>query len=211
MRKQTKLTKALHLYKQAERHVTAAGYGWEIAWQRKRAEVDYTERDLLRETAWVVLCSGFRETSVRKCFGYISLCFCDWEGSVEIAERAEICVETALARFNNRRKLQGIATAARLVAEEGFTTAKQRINQDPINQLQVFPYIGPITSWHLAKNLGFPVAKNDRHLARLANMIGFGDAHELCDAIAAATSEAVAVIDVILWRYATLRPMALAA
>lgn len=199
-------TNALRLYREAERHVIEAGFGWEIDWQRKRAEGSYSERDLLRETAWVILCSGFREAAVRKCFNYISLCFCDWECAEAISHRAGVCVDTAIHGFRNRQKLEGIAAAAHIVHEEGFDTIKHRIAFNPIDELQRFPYIGPITSWHLAKNLGFPVAKNDRHLARMADRFGYSDAHEMCQSIARSASEEVSVVDVILWRFATLKP-----
>ncbi len=206
-----KKKQALSLYKTAHEEVLRAGFANEITWQRQRAGYQFTERDLLRETAWVILCSGFRESSVRKAFDYISLCFCDWESSRAIADSAEVCVQTALARFNNRRKLQAIATAAQIIAQQGFEDLSAEIRADPIRTLQKFSFIGPITSQHLAKNLGFPTAKNDRHLARLANLVGFRDAHELCGAIASATSEAVSVVDIVLWRYAALQPRVLAA
>jgi len=78
------------------------------------------------------------------------------------------------------------------------------LSADPVAALQIFPFIGPTTSWHLAKNLGFDVAKNDRHLARLASANGYDDAHSLCRVISKATGEQVGIIDIVLWRYAVL-------
>jgi hypothetical protein len=205
MARLTKRTKAVELFRDAEDAILAAGFGWEAQWQRRRAVDGLTESDFLREAAWVVLCSGFRETVVRKVFDYVSLCFCDWESAREITAHRRACIETAAARFANRRKLAAVADIAELVQAQGFALVSGRLKHDPIGQLQSFPFIGPTTSWHLAKNLGFNVAKNDRHLARLATCTGYRDAHELCDVIAEQTGELKSVIDVVLWRFATLQ------
>ena len=205
-RHHSRKSKAVDLYRMAEHNVQAAGFAWEIEWQRERCLRPFSERDLLRESAWVILCSGFREATVRKVFDYISLCFCDWESSDEIARNRSACVATASARFRNGRKIDAIARVADLVTESGFDQVRRLIQTDPIRQLQKLPFIGPVTSWHLAKNLGLDVAKNDRHLARMAAGLGYADAHDLCDDVSQLTGELVSVIDVVLWRFATLVP-----
>ncbi len=196
--------RALSLYEQAESRVYSAGYGWEADWQRQRLHAGFTEEDLLREAAWVVLCSGFRESVVRNVFDYVSLCFCDWESAEAIARHKSLCIETALHQFKNRRKISAIAEIAEIICEAGFDRVHAELYDDPIEKLQALPFIGPTTSWHLAKNLGFNVAKNDRHLARLAVGNGFADAHTLCALIAQETGELAGVVDIILWRYAVL-------
>ena len=91
-----------------------------------------------------------------------------------------------------------------MVCKDGFASLRDKIRDDPIAQLERLPFIDSITSWHLAKNLGIDVAKNDRHLARLAARFGYHDAHELCGDIAERTGEPAAVIDIVLWRHAAL-------
>jgi hypothetical protein len=205
-RHQRRKSKAVDLYCRAEQKVRAAGFAWEIEWQRERCQKPFSERDLLRESAWVILCSGFREATVRKVFDYISLCFCDWESSREIVHHRSACVTTASARFRNCRKINAIARVAELVVEMGFDQVRHLIVTNPIKHLQKLPYIGPVTSWHLAKNLGLDVAKNDRHLARVAAGLGYTNAHELCGEVSEMTGELVSVIDVVFWRFATLAP-----
>jgi len=56
----------------------------------------------------------------------------------------------------------------------------------------------------LAKNLGFRVAKPDRHLRRIAGTLGFPSVDALCDSIAAHVGDSQAVVDLVFWRYATL-------
>lgn len=64
-------------------------------------------------------------------------------------------------------------------------------------------FVEPTTSLHLAKNIGLPVAKPDRHICRIANTFGFDKVQRLCENIARVIDEPIQVIDVVLWRYAT--------
>jgi hypothetical protein len=75
---------------------------------------------------------------------------------------------------------------------------------DAIRARQQFPFIGPITSFHLAKNLGLPVAKSDRHLVRLANAVGFEDVQSMCRNISSFTGDPVPVVDIVLWRFSAI-------
>jgi hypothetical protein len=52
--------------------------------------------------------------------------------------------------------------------------------------------------------LGLNVAKNDRHLAKIAEHYGFSSAHTLCQAISDTTGEPTSVVDIVLWRFASL-------
>jgi hypothetical protein len=178
-----------------------ARFGHEIMWQRTVCIEEVTESDFLREAAWVIFCTGFRERTVRSLFSYLSLCFFDWESGAVIAEHAEVCRNAALGAFNNPRKVDAIIQIAREVDREGFTKLKREMVQQPIEWLRQLPYIGPVTAYHLAKNLGLPVAKPDRHLQRLAATLSYPDAHALCRDIEALSGDPPHVVDLILWRY----------
>lgn len=194
----------LAFYERAASDIVHAGYAWEAEWQRRRLAQQFGEQDLLREAAWVILCSGFRESVVRRQFGYVSLCFCDWESAVEIVENRRVCLETAFSGFRHIRKLDAIAAVAERVCTYGFAELRAQIQSNPISVLQEFPFVGPTTSWHLAKNLGLDVAKNDRHLARIAALFGYRDGHDVCALIAKETGEPRSIVDLVLWRHATL-------
>ncbi|MFC3786291.1 hypothetical protein GGR90_002249 [Sphingopyxis italica] len=73
------------------------------------------------------------------------------------------------------------------------------IAAEPVSFLQCLPWIGPITSYHLAKNLGADVAKPDVHLERLARR-DKTTTHRLYRRLARETGYRVATIDTILWR-----------
>ena len=191
-------------YFAARQAVERAGYAWEIEWQQSRDLSNVSETDFLRESAWVILCSGFREQTVRRLFGYIALCFCDFESAQEIVENAEHCVSTAMIRFKHERKLRAITRIAATVAAEGFESVARHLRAAPIEYLSRLYYIGGITCHHLAKNLGVPVAKSDRHLDRMAQLEGYSTVAEMCADIAKRTGDPIAVVDVVLWRSAVL-------
>jgi hypothetical protein len=200
MRRNVRL--ALNIFERAREYTASANLLAEVEWQRSRTPLEFTEADLLRETSWVILCCGFREATVRHAFDHISLSFCDWESAASIVTAASACRASALSSINNPRKIDAIIDSARIIETIGFQNLKERIVQQPLLELQRFPFIGRVTSCHLAKNLGFQIAKPDRHLVRLCQAVGFIDPQQLCTFIAETVGEAVNVVDLILWRYA---------
>jgi hypothetical protein len=69
--------------------------------------------------------------------------------------------------------------------------------------LQTLSWIGPVTKWHLAKNLGLDVCKPDRHMTRLAKAANTTP-DELCRDLALATGDTVHTVDLVLWRACNL-------
>jgi hypothetical protein len=192
------------VYKLAKREVTSRGYCDEIAWQASQNFEDMSESVLLKETAWVILCSGFKESVIRNKFSYLSLCFCDWQSAKDIVACKQACRDTALKSFGHKGKIDAILQTAELIDKKGFAKLKQEIYKSPLESLKQFPYIGDITAWHLAKNLGVPVAKPDRHLVRLANIMGYHDVQHFCGDVAEVSGDAIQVVDIVFWRFATL-------
>ena len=54
------------------------------------------------------------------------------------------------------------------------------------------------------KNLGWNLAKPDRHLRRLGRTYGL-EVDELCEAISKVTSDRTATVDLVLWRLSERR------
>lgn len=188
-------------YSSAKRRVIALGYGPEIDWQAAQDPSGVTEGEFLREAAWVIYCSGFKEAVVRRRFDYLSLCFCDWSSAEAIAATGVQCIDMAMHSLANRRKHEAVVSVARRITSHGFDSYWAKILKNPINGLQELPYIGPITAVHLAKNLGFDVAKPDRHLVRLKDQLGYGSVEEMCGVIAKKSGDSVRVVDLVLWRF----------
>src|SRR6266404_907181 len=194
------LGKLASAYVRAKTKVLASGYADEIIWQRNLRAEEVTEHGFLKEYAWVILSSGMRESVVQKKFPDISAAFFHWSSAEEIVWHHERCVSSALVFFRHEGKIEAIAQCARIVHEKGFVPLRDELALDPITALQKFPYMGPATSYHAAKNIGFSFAKPDRHLCRLAELSGYGAPADLCKALAEYIGDPVPVIDIVLWR-----------
>jgi hypothetical protein len=191
-------------YLHVKKEILSSEYNEELLGFVLRPE-EVTESQFLRELAWVILSAGMAETVVRSKFPEISRCFFEWESARSISEKAEQCVANALRHFRHEGKINAIAGAANtLSAAVSFEAFREKILRDPIRELQDFAYIGPITAFHIAKNIGVQVAKPDRHLARLAHSSGFESVAQFCEAIAYFLGEDIRLVDSVLWRFATL-------
>lgn len=191
-------------YRFARDIVVHAGYRAEIEWQASLNFERITETDFLREHAWVTLSAGMNEFIVRRHFGSISRCFYDWQSADIIVRLQHECRRFALRHFNNRRKIDGIIEAARIVGSYGFESYKELIRRNPLATLQYLPFVGPVTCYHLAKNIGLPYAKPDRHLLRLAHSVGYSDVQEFCSDINEYVGDTIPVVDIVLWRFANI-------
>jgi hypothetical protein len=94
-----------------------------------------------------------------------------------------------------------LVEAAHRIESEGFEAFRVRIEGDTMSELEKFPYIGTVTKFHLAKNLGLDVAKPDRHLVRVANRFGYEDVQKMCRDIFDICGDKIAVADLVLWRF----------
>lgn len=191
----------LEFYRSAKSWIEKSSFANELRWQAGLNQPNFSETDFLREYAWVVLNSGFRESVVRKHFDFISLCYCEWESAQEIFDLGEVCSNAAASAFGNKRKLRAINYTAGFVHRMGFDLFKAKLIEDFSGLALTLPFIGAITARHLAKNLGFDAAKPDRHLARLAEEFGCASVNEMCLNISKVTGDSLSVTDIVLWRF----------
>ncbi len=191
-------------YLNAKQSVIELGYGHEIDWMASLEFENVDERTFLREAAWVVLSSGLAERVVSKKFPLVSHAFFYWQSAERIVHDEKACRKNALRFFNNPPKINAIVQIATHVYKTGFWSVHESIRQYGPAYLTQLPYMGPATSLHLAKNLGFQEVKPDRHLTRLAAALGYARPLSMCAEIASAVGDKLSVVDLIIWRYATL-------
>jgi hypothetical protein len=189
-------------YLAAKRFVMEAGYTTEIAWQARTRISDVTSCTFVREAAWVVLSAGMRESVVRHRFPTLTAALHDFQPAAIV--RDPDVRAAALGAFRHERKIDAILAIAALAYRLGPHGLRRGLVHDPVRLLQRLPYMGPATSRHLAKNLGLPVAKPDRHLVRLADAAARADPDHLCAEIADWLGDPIAVVDIVLWRWANL-------
>jgi hypothetical protein len=191
-------------YRFAKTIVLDEGFQDEILWQSRLCLDDLTESTFLREIAWVILTCGMKESIIRNRFGAISNCFFDWSDAKIIIKNREKCTTDALKIFNNSAKISAILNSALVIEKIGFDKLKQKIKVNPIETLRQFEFIGPVTVYHLAKNIGLPVAKPDRHLLRIAQMEKYQDVQTFCTDLSNISGDSISVVDIVLWRFATI-------
>ena len=75
--------------------------------------------------------------------------------------------------------------------------------EDKLEFLKSLPWIGDITKYHLAKNLGHDVVKPDRHLVRIAKKYKTTPT-AMCQKLADRLSEKLVTVDTVIWRAANL-------
>ena len=192
------------LYLQAKASVVEAGYSDEIRWQAKTCPRRIDEPTFLSEAAWVILSAGMREAVIRRKFSRFSDAFYKWQCARSIWRHRRSCANRARNVFAHDGKIAAILTITEHVAHREFAAVLQDLEEEGTSYLMQFPYLGPATSFHLAKNLGVDVVKPDRHLIRIAHAARFRSPSALCDAIAREVGDRLAVIDVVLWRFATI-------
>ena len=142
-------------YLKLKHKIIAAGYLEEIAWATNLKPCDNADLFAL-ETMWVILSSGMKN---------------------QIARIIEQRIYRALnnnqpisSAFGHKGKVKAIEYV--LENKSQLFNAFQNI-EDKLKFLKSLPYIGNITKYHLAKNLGIDVVKPDRHLTRIAEVEKF--------------------------------------
>jgi len=193
----------VRLYLAAKSVVIERGFAQEIVWQSSVALAEATPTAFVREAAWVVLSAGMSESVVRSRFSRLSGAMYGFDPAA-LSRNRERARVTAIAAFAHERKIDAVLDIAATVYRIGPDGLRAALMNDPEQFLRSLPYIGPVTWRHLAKNLGLPVAKADRHLTRLAFAAARSSVDGLCDEIAKWLGEPVAVVDLVLWRWSVL-------
>ncbi len=166
----------------AKEYCISKGYEWEINKVRDRYFKNLKIEDFLRQYIFVVISSGMRNQVAEKIFN-------------------KFLIARNLNDIGHEGKRKAIATA---MEKYGDWFSELQESEDKLTFLDTLPFIGKITKYHLARNLGIDVAKPDRHLVRLAKRFGYDDVQKMCKEISDKTGERIAVIDEILWRYSNL-------
>lgn len=194
----------LAMYTFAKEAVIASGWQHQIDWQASRNIDDVTEQEFLRDYAWVVMNSGMRFNVTKKLFPKWDQAFHEFKRASVIVAWENGCRAAALEAFGHKGKVEAVITTAKRIDKEGWPTIRKAIKKDPLVELKTFPFLGDVTKYHMAKNLGVDVAKPDRHLVRIADLAGEGDVQTFCRRISELSGDKVPVVDIVLWRYATI-------
>lgn len=163
--------------------IVGRGYAEEIRWAETVAP-PITAEDFASEAIWVVLNAGMREQVARVIQGRILPHL--YAG------------RSASEGFGHKLKCRAID---HIYKHRAFLFERFNVAADKLAFLEGLPHIGPITKYHLARNLGMDVCKPDRHLVRIA---GAETPHQMCERLSKATGDRIGVVDCVIWRAANL-------
>jgi len=169
-----------------KKRLEAEGYADEIRWAETLKWCTNAD-DFFGEYMWVVLSSGMKNQIARLIQNRIIQAW--GEG------------KPTSSAFGHKGKVKAIDEVSN---HRVYYFLQWQQANDKLEYLATIPWIGDITKFHLAKNLGMDIAKPDRHLVRIAKLYDTS-CFELCRSISSITGLRVATVDLIIWRASNLR------
>ena len=179
---QSKDQKAIEFYQEAHRFMEL-NFANELKWAEDLTYQKHTPEDFLYEYVWVVLCSGFRVSEARKIFD-------KWRENIS---------DLSVIKHPLKKKAIKIMLKDYKKCYDKLLSTKG--NDAKLAYLRTLSHIGPITQFHLAKNLGMDVIKPDVHLTRLASNFYFRTPDDMVQLLQNYFQHSKRVIDSVLWRY----------
>ncbi len=184
--------------------IASSGYKDDIVCQGSRSFDLVTQQDLAREFVFVLLNSGMSSKVIDKVWPEFRRILGDFKNLDNIVRGRRHLEPKLLILFGNKKKVDGIFKGLDIIKQLPFEYFRYKIVSNGIHELERLPFIGPVTVYHLAKNLGIQVAKPDRHLVRIAEASGFDDVQDFCNHVSSLTGDKVAVVDIVLWHWASI-------
>ena len=188
---QKKIDESFRFYHDAKYFVMDTEFRKEVEHVQQLDFNKTTANDFMSQFCFVVLNTGMKNQVAQKMFD--KLVDSGWNPETINHEGKRNAVIKAINNYT--------VWFDELKAIKTTTTMRSRIEF-----LQTLPFIGKITKYHLARNIGLDCAKPDRHLVLLAKKFEYDTPRGMCEMIAQRFDEKVGVIDVILWRYCDLNP-----
>ena len=180
-----KITRMARYYNTIKETIIDKGYENEINWITNIPNP--IDKDLFyREYSWVVINSGMNNKIAEKIYKNF------WNNGIPNF--------SAIGHPNKNKALKKVYSRLNLYFIH-FTKSKNKLMF-----LKSLPHIGDITKYHLARNLGLHYAKPDRHLVRIKELFEYPNVQEFCKTLSLLTRDSIGLVDLVLWRFATLYP-----
>lgn len=161
------------------------GYKGEIEWA-ENLELCNSAIDFFAKYMWVVISSGLKNQVARIIYDRIVVAMKQGKRPSEV--------------FKHLGKTKAIESLFKNKDRE-FKAYQE--TSDKLSFLETLPWIGKITKYHLARNLGLDFCKPDRHLVRIAKTYNTTP-DVLCKRLARETGDRIGTVDLVIWRAANL-------
>ena len=199
----------LNTYLDLRRIVASSEFHQDIAWSEGLVEPANAE-DMATQAIWVICNSGMKHTvaqgiyrrviqvlvsgrPVREAFGHSGKAAAIehiWSHRQELYDQFLVaCLKDA----------EGDSLDDVEAATAGGKAYRPTCAQNRLDFCRSLPWIGEITQFHLAKNLGVDCAKPDIWLVRLGIITG-EPPHVMCARLARESGDRIATVDLVLWR-----------
>ena len=177
---------ATKAYLKFRRRLMRTEFKEEIEWARCICPEDIDADRFGEEAVWVVLTAGM---------------------TVDIVERIiwpKVCKQLQHGRpvsavFGHKGKAKAIEEIWRRRNALLREFQEKKTDQERLAFFETLPYVGPVTKYHLARNLGLDFAKPDLHLVRIARKFR-RTPRSLCRLVSEETGERVGVVDLVFWK-----------
>ncbi len=178
----------LNYYDKARSYVLATQYRREVEWCETRPPLETLDGyDFFCEYVWVVLSAGMQSQVAEKIFHRYLENIGNPEKAINHLKKRD-AVESAILNYPIWLK----------------TVKSLKTDAERVEYLDTLPFIGKITKFHLARNIGIECVKPDIWLVRVAKHFGYPTPLDLCEYIKKSIGENLGVIDVVIWRYCNL-------
>lgn len=175
-------------YLDLKEFVIDQGYAHEVYYYQDIPECN-TAVTFAFEAIWAICNSGMKNQVARKIYNRVLTAMIDKKPLIDV--------------FKHKGKVKAIESIWENRAVCFARYLAQEDNEHSLIELEKLPWIGKVTKYHLAKNLGMDVCKPDRHLVRIAEKYNTTP-EKLCQKLSDATGDRIATVDYVIWRAANL-------
>jgi hypothetical protein len=168
--------------------VIDAGYDHEYKWA-ENIQPPKDSTDFFMEYMWVVLNSGMKEQIARKI-----------QEKILNAIIAGQKINDVFHHKGKAKAIQDMIDNKNKIFEQFLGCTSE---EDKLDFCRKLPWIGKITCYHLAKNVGVNIAKPDRWLERIAEKSG-ESVQGMCKRLSEESGDRITAVDTVIWRACNL-------
>jgi len=157
-------------------------------------------KDFWSEYIWCVYTSGFNARVVSKQFFELLRAYNSWSTLALHNRWLEVSrINKNTAKYKAVRKTAELLHRYETIPQTDWWDSFKKDYLATPELMRQLPFIGSVTCFHLARNLGLDAVKPDLHLVRLADFFHWPDPELMCSFLSGLYTERIGVVDLILW------------
>lgn len=171
-------------------------------WRNLPKPAEIEECYFFSELTWCIYNAGMKETVIRQKWSNIQELYFNFNADMVVSE-SEFIRFAAPGIFNHKLKTEAVIKSAKMIVNDRPINKKlgSMSEVEALTYFKTYPFIGDVTKYHIARNVGFDVVKPDRHLVRITEFLNYEAPDKLVREIANITGERKGFIDYVLWQW----------